>query len=407
MAEIQNRFTHAEGEIVGSYRLGHRLTLVDQAGFEAERIDYPRTVTIRFTEEVDGPARFDLDHPHLARVLEQGFTITGAPYHVLEAVTGEPLDTYCNSHKLGLDERLELISQVIEAAAYAHQHLALHRDLSCSCTLVTGGDAKVLGFGNVAALTGPSIDGDIRSIGRMLMQLLCGTSTVEVRLGETPMRSALISLSTSDQLRVAQARGLSVAQLRKKLNADLEGIVSKALRTGDKDGYEACAALGEDLRHYLQGYPVSATSAGRFEAAYTWSRRHPAPVVAVLLLLFCLLSGGVIVLRSTAHARLEEHATNERLAELVRLTGSLDARFYQALGSQPNELKMQMLLLDQLRQTLDEATKDLPPGDRANCQLAAQYLSISKLDAAAGRKSYAESEIAVAQRLQKVASCAN
>jgi hypothetical protein len=240
----------------------------------------------------------------------------------------------------------------------------------------------------------------------MLMQLLCGTSTVEVHLSATPLRSALTSLSSVDQLRVARARGLSVTQLRKDLNADLEAIVSKALRTGDKDGYESCGALGEDLRHYLQGYPISARSTGRFEAAYTWSRRHPAPVVAVLLLVFCLLSGGVIVLRSTAHARLEERATNERLAELVRLTGSLNARFYQALGSQPNELKMQMLLLDQLRQTLDEATKDLPSGDRANCQLAAQYLSISKLDAAAGRKSYAESEIAVAQRLQKLASCA-
>jgi hypothetical protein len=407
MAEAKNRSTYAEGEVIGSYRLGHRLPVVDQAVFEAERLDYPRTVTIRFTEEVDGPARFDLDHPHLARVLEQGLTATGAPYLVLEAVTGEPLDTYCNARKLGIDARLELILQVIDAAAYAHQHLALHRDLSCGCTLVAGGEVKVLGFGNVAAQTGPSIDGDIRSIGRMLMELLCGASTVDVRLGVRPMRSALLAMPPGEQLRVAQARSLRVAQLRKKLDDDLEAIVSKALRTGDNDGYDSCAALGEDLRHYLQGYPVSARSAGKFEAAYTWSRRHPVPVVAVFLLLFCLVSCGVIVLRSTARARLEEQATNERLAELVRLTGALDARFYQALGSQPNELKMQILLLDQLRQTLDEAAKDLAPGDRANCQLAAQYLSISKLDAAAGRKRYAETEAAVVDRLQKLAPCAH
>ena len=367
MKELQSRLTHAEGEIVGCYQLGRRLPLADQMAFEAERLDYPRTVTILFVGEDSGSARFDLDHPHLARVLEQGLTAGGAPFHVLESLAGEPLDVYCDSSKLGLEARLGLTLQVIEAVAYAHQHLSLHRDLSFGCTLASGGEVKVLGFGNVAALTGPSVDSDIRSIGRMLAQLLCGVSLSEIRAEKTPMRSALISLPMSEQLRIAESRGLSLARLRKRLNTDLEAIVSKAMRSADKGGYESCAALGEDLRRYLQGYPVSARPAGRLEIGYTWSRRHPTPVVAVLLLLICLVSGGLIVLRSTAHARLEERATNERWAELVRLTGSLDARFYQALGSQPNELKMRMLLLDQLRQTLDEAAADLSPRDAANC----------------------------------------
>jgi serine/threonine-protein kinase len=405
MREAESPSNHSEGEVIGSYRIGQRLILPGQTCFEAERLDYPQKVTIRFVEEE--AARFDLDHPHLARVLGQGLTANGEPYHVLEALAGQPLDAYCDTHRLGLHARIELLLQVVDAAAYAHQHLALHCNLSCGSTLVASGDVKIIGFGSVATLTGPSIDSDIRSIGRMLMQLLCGESTIKNRLGKNPMRSALETMATSVQLSVAQARGLTVVQLRKKLNSDLEAIVLKAVRTEERGGYDSCAALSEDLLRYLQGYPISARKADRFEIAYTWSRHHPAPVVAVLVLLFCLISGGVIVLRSTAHARLEERATNERLVELARLTGSLDARFYQALGSQPDQLKMQTLLLDQLRQTLDEATKDLSPGDRANCLLANQYFSISRLDAVAGRSNYAQSETAVAKRLKNSASCAN
>ena len=407
MTEGQSRFTHTEGEVVGPYRLGHRLPLLDQTGFAAERVDYPRTVTILFVRQEEGPARFDLDHPHLARVLEQGFTSKDDSYHVLEALAGETLDKYCDVRNLGLAARLGLIAQVIEATAYAHQHLALHGDLSFGCTLVESGEVKVIGFGSVAAMALPSVDSDIRSIGRMLMRLIGGATAVESSGGKSPKRAVLDHSSVSEQVRIAGSRALRWTQLRRGLNADLEAIVSKALRTGDKAGYESCAALGEDLRRYLQGYPVSARSAGRFEVGFTWSRRHPAPVVALMVLLFCLLSGGIIVVRSTARARLEEHATNERLAELVRLTGSLDQRFYQALGSQPNEVQMRMLLLDQLRQTLAEATQDVSPGDPANCQLATQYLSISKLDAAAGRKSYAQNEMGVARRLQSLAACGN
>ncbi len=99
----------------------------------------------------------NLDHPHIGRLLDGGATETGLPYLVMELIEGEPIDRYCNAHKLSVAERLQLFLLVSSAVQYAHQHLVIHRDLKPGNILVTAdGTPKLLDFG-IAKILDPAL----------------------------------------------------------------------------------------------------------------------------------------------------------------------------------------------------------------------------------------------------------
>jgi serine/threonine protein kinase len=91
----------------------------------------------------------NLEHPNICRLLDGGVTTDGEPYIVMEHVrNARPIDEYCSSHDLGLNERLELFRQACSAVQYAHRFLIVHRDLKPSNILVTDeGVVKLMDFG--------------------------------------------------------------------------------------------------------------------------------------------------------------------------------------------------------------------------------------------------------------------
>ncbi|NNF59131.1 MAG: serine/threonine protein kinase, partial [Rhodothermaceae bacterium] len=104
----------------------------------------------RFLHEQRVLAR--LEHPHIARLYDVGIADDGTPFFALEYVEGEPLDRYCDDHRLPLDARLRLFEAVGRAVQHAHQHFVVHRDLKPSNILVSEDEAgqaqvKLLDFG--------------------------------------------------------------------------------------------------------------------------------------------------------------------------------------------------------------------------------------------------------------------
>jgi hypothetical protein len=49
-----------------------------------------------------------LDHPNIVKLLDGGSTEEGLPYLVMDYVQGTPIDEYCDSKKLSIEERLVL-----------------------------------------------------------------------------------------------------------------------------------------------------------------------------------------------------------------------------------------------------------------------------------------------------------
>lgn len=72
-------------------------------------------------------ARFDaerqalalMSHRHIAKVFDAGVTEDGRPYFVMEYVGGVPITSYCDKHRLGTRERLDLFVSICEAVAHA------------------------------------------------------------------------------------------------------------------------------------------------------------------------------------------------------------------------------------------------------------------------------------------------
>ncbi|GAA0719426.1 serine/threonine-protein kinase [Dokdonella soli] len=218
-----------------------------------------------------------LQHPHIAQLLDAGFTPTDTPYLALEFVAGDTLLAHCDRHRLGIRARLAVFVDVCTAVEHAHQNLVVHRDLKPSNVLVsTDGRVKLLDFGIAKLLTGdddatrteacrltrayaapeqlvgdPATTAiDVYALGVLLGELL-GCKRVGEGNGD-------ITFGRVFDDAAAAARGLSASALRRQLRGDLAAIVRKATQADPNLRYASAAALRGDLLGYLRGEPIQA-----------------------------------------------------------------------------------------------------------------------------------------------------
>ncbi|MFD7624446.1 protein kinase [Streptomyces sp. NPDC059851] len=157
----------------GRYRLTHRLGRGGMAEvFAAEDVRLGRTVAVkllradlaedpvskaRFTREAQSVA--GLNHHAVVAVYDSGEDKVGpntVPYIVMELVEGRTIrDLLLSAEAPGPDQALIIVSGVLEALAYSHQHGIVHRDIKPANVIITDtGAVKVMDFGIARALHG-------------------------------------------------------------------------------------------------------------------------------------------------------------------------------------------------------------------------------------------------------------
>ncbi|MBS0465286.1 MAG: serine/threonine protein kinase, partial [Proteobacteria bacterium] len=143
---------------MGQVWLGER----DDGQFEQrvaiKQVAWPTQDLIRrFGEERRILAR--LDHPNIARLIDAGMDVRGAPYLVMEYVDGEPITPWAHAHGLDLAARVRLFLPVLEAVQSAHSQLVVHRDIKPGNVLVDAhGTPKLLDFGIARLLDDPQTE---------------------------------------------------------------------------------------------------------------------------------------------------------------------------------------------------------------------------------------------------------
>lgn len=157
----------------GRYRLTHRLGRGGMAEvFAAEDVRLGRTVAVkllrsdlaedpvskaRFTREAQSVA--GLNHHAVVAVYDSGEDAVGhniVPYIVMELVEGRTIrELLLSAEAPGPDQALIIVSGVLEALAYSHQHGIVHRDIKPANVIIThSGAVKVMDFGIARALHG-------------------------------------------------------------------------------------------------------------------------------------------------------------------------------------------------------------------------------------------------------------
>ncbi len=350
----------------------------------AQNIAAPR-MKRRF--QLERQALANLDHPNITRLLDGGATADGMPFLVMEYVEGQPIDRYCDDHRLSITQRLELFASVCDAVQYAHQNLIVHRDLKPNNILVNGaGEVKLLDFGiarlldadTSAGQTQATVTGlramtpaysspeqvrganvttstDVYSLGVVLYELLTGQRPLDIEdltpydadrivcEAEAAPPSAVIARSqrTSDSSSgdsVANARGELPAKLRRTLIGDLDNITLMALRKDPSRRYASPERLSADIRRYLAGQPVTAQrDTLRYRAGKFIGRNKPQVIAAGIAALALVVGTSALAFGLVQAREAQRSALVERNAAIEAQAAAQDVlTFYQNMMASTN-----------------------------------------------------------------------
>jgi tetratricopeptide (TPR) repeat protein/tRNA A-37 threonylcarbamoyl transferase component Bud32 len=330
------------GRRIGAYRI---TSFIGQGGmgtvYAAIRADdqFERQVAIKLvrrgfdSEELLSRFRHErqilanLDHPHVARLLDGGTTEDGLPYLVMEHVEGVPITEHCWNRQLSVEEQLKLFRLVCAAVQHAHQNLVVHRDLKPANVLVTReGTPKLLDFG-IAKLLEEGSEGeatitamrvltpeyaspeqirgdvvttvtDVYSLGLMLYEMLTGTKAHSLKGGAAAEVERVICHQQADlpSLTVGRRQDWPERlrrQWQRQLRGDVDNIVKQALRKEPERRYRSAEQMAEDIRRHLAGFPILARREGPATRGAKFIRRHKLAVGAAATIALTLAGGNL------------------------------------------------------------------------------------------------------------------
>ena len=268
-----------------------------------------------------------LDHPNIARLLDVGATPDGVPYLVMEFISGQPINRYCDSEGLTVRARLELFQKVCAAVECAHQMQVIHRDIKPENILVTAaGEPKLVDFGiakilaadgaaasqertvTIAPVMTPHYASpeqtqgspltpstDIYSLGVLLYELLTGVSPYGNL--EHSRQTLLEVICKRRPQPPSSAIRHSPAELRAALGGDLDAIILTSLEKQPSRRYGSVGEFSADIARHLAGVRPEAR---RFSRRYVLRalRMRRAFLTAAVVTMFVVTLAGWLFQRS-------------------------------------------------------------------------------------------------------------
>jgi serine/threonine-protein kinase len=292
----------------------------------------------RFRTEAENIA--SLDHPHIVPVYEVG-EHQGQHYFSMKLMDGASLSASLPGYAADPRKAAQLLAQVARAVHHAHQRGILHRDLKpANILLDKEGSAHVTDFGLAKRIQGEG--------GQSLSGAIVGTPAYMAPEQATAQKSLTTAADVYGQGAVLYAlltggppfQGANVLEILKqvvereptvpralnpRVDRDLETVCLKCLAKDPARRYPSAEQLAEELERWLQGKPILARPAGRWERAAKWVKRNPVVAGSLAAVVVVLVAGTAVSVGFAVHAthqaeqavaaRIDQENANKELKE--------------------------------------------------------------------------------------------
>ncbi len=345
-----------------------------------------------------------LDHPNIARLLDGGISDDGILFLVMDYVDGKRIDDYCVAHQLGIQEKLRLFLSVCGAVQYAHQNMVVHRDLKPDNVLVSeDGVAHLLDFGTAKLISGEHVietrgltregflsftpeyaspeqvlgrpvatTSDTYSLGVLLYQMLTGRLPYE--LNEFTAEEMMRIICEGPVERPTSGDGTFP-------DADLEAILSKALRKETDQRYATAEQFAADVQAYVRNEPVLARKGNLRYRATKFARRNRLGIGFAGLLLATVIAGVAGVLWQARAAKLAEQSAEASANDLSRLSDTLLSELDDAIKQLPGSTGAQQLLVARVLENLDRMSHHYRNNSVTQVSLVNAFVRLANLEA--------------------------
>lgn len=253
-----------EGGMADVY-LAHDLILDRDVSVKLLRLDLRDDAGTMRRFQREALAASELVSPHIVSVYDVGED-NGMQYLVMEYVPGTDLKAYIHDHfPISYAKVIDIMEQILDAVAVAHEHGIIHRDLKPQNVLVDAqGNVKISDFGiavisNQTSMTQTNTvlgsvhylspeqarggmstkKSDIYSLGIILYEMLTGSVPFE---GETAVSVAL---------KHSQSQMPSVRDFDSRIPQALENVVLQATAKRPEDRYASVHDMAVDLQTAL------------------------------------------------------------------------------------------------------------------------------------------------------------
>ncbi|MBX3462320.1 MAG: protein kinase [Planctomycetes bacterium] len=319
----------------------------------------------RFLEEAQIAAQ--LEHPGIVPIHELGLDADGRPFFSMQLVRGLDLGRVLERVREGDSEWsrtrvLHVLLRAGEAVAFAHSKGVVHRDLKPANIMVgrfhetyvmdwglaragdstdrglAGPDAAATDAGVASlrgAIAGEDADsplltrsGDVVGTPAYMAPEQAAGAATDARVDVYALGAILYHL-LAGHMPYAEGGAVDADTILRRLAAgppaplpddvppELRAICERAMARAPDDRYPGMAALGDDLRSFLELRTVRAYATGRFAELQKWLARNRALAGSCLALLLALLAGAATATALWMQAEADRQRADASAAQLL------------------------------------------------------------------------------------------